>query len=100
MTDMDRLMPHIVAQLPPLIAVSRDMQSTTVKTMYSTFSDLLDQIGRMTDTASAMGQAFDDAKSDDGLYLPPDAFSSKGFPTSLEVDDLSGWHIGAVHHHS
>jgi RND superfamily putative drug exporter len=43
------------------------------------------QIERMTDTASAMGQAFDDAKSDDYFYLPPEAFDSPDFQRGLKL---------------
>jgi len=39
----------------------------------------------MTDTASAMGQAFDDAKSDDYFYLPPEAFSNPDFQRGLKL---------------
>ena len=83
-TDLDNLMPQLVALLPPMIDVTTDMQST-IKSMYSTFSGLIDQIGRMTDTASAMGQAFDDAKSGDHFYLPPEAFDSPDFQRGLKL---------------
>ncbi len=43
------------------------------------------QIERMTDTASAMGQAFDDAKRDDYFYLPPEAFDSPDFQRGLKL---------------
>jgi putative drug exporter of the RND superfamily len=83
-TDQDQLMPQLVNLLPPMIAVSQDMQST-MKSMYSTFNGLINQIDRMTDTASAMGQAFDDAKSDDYFYLPPEAFDSPDFQRGLKL---------------
>ncbi len=83
-SDIDALMPQLVEQLPPLIAVAATMQST-MKTMNSTFSGLIDQIGRMTDTASVMGQAFDEAKSDDYFYLPPEAFQSPDFLRGLKL---------------
>jgi putative drug exporter of the RND superfamily len=83
-TDQDQLMPQLVNQLPPMIAVSQDMQST-MKSMYSTFNGLINQIDRMTDTASAMGQAFDDAKSDDYFYQPPEAFDSPDFQRGLKL---------------
>ena len=83
-TDLDKLMPQLVALLPPMISVTKDMQST-IKSMYSTFSGLIDQIGRMTDTASQMGQAFDDAKSGDHFYLPPEAFDSPDFQRGLKL---------------
>jgi putative drug exporter of the RND superfamily len=58
---------------------------TTMKAMYSTFNGLINQIERMTDTASAMGQAFDDAKSDDYFCLPPEAFDSPDFQGGLKL---------------
>ena len=58
---------------------------TTMKAMYSTFNGLIDQIERMTDTASAMGQVFDDAKSDDYFYLPPEAVDSPDFQRGLKL---------------
>jgi putative drug exporter of the RND superfamily len=58
---------------------------TTMRAMYSTFNGLINQIERMTDTASAMGQAFDDAKSDDYFYLPPEAFDSPDFQRGLKL---------------
>src|SRR5215208_5741976 len=39
----------------------------------------------MTDTASAMGQAFDDSKTDDSFYLPPEAFDSPDFQRGLKL---------------
>lgn len=84
MSDMDSLMPQLVQQLPTMIAVSRSMQATT-KAMHSTFSGLIDQIDRMTDTASAIGQAFDDARSDDFFYLPPEAFESPDFQRGMKL---------------
>ena len=53
--------------------------------MRSLFDGLINQIDRMTDTASAMGQAFDDAKSDDYFYLPPEAFDSPNFQRGLKL---------------
>ncbi|MHC9295789.1 RND family transporter [Mycobacterium sp. LTG2003] len=84
MTEMDQLMPQLVAQLPPMIAISKSMQAT-MKTMYSTFNGLIDQISKMTDTASVMGQAFDDARNDDSFYLPPEAFDNPDFKRGLEL---------------
>ena len=83
-TQLDQLMPQLVNLLPPMIAVTQDIQST-MKSMYTTFNGLINQIDRMTDTASAMGQAFDDAKSDDYFYLPPEAFDSPDFQRGLKL---------------
>lgn len=96
LTDMDRVLPQLVAMLPPLISVSQHMQDLT-KTMYASFSGLLDQIRRMTDTASVMGQSFDDAKSDEYFYLPPEAFTSPDFQKGLRLlvspDGMSAQYI-------
>jgi putative drug exporter of the RND superfamily len=83
-TDLDKLMPQLVQLLPPMIAVSQNMQ-TTMRSMYSTMNGLINQIDRMTDTASAMDQAFDDAKNDDYFYLPPEAFDSPDFQRGLKL---------------
>jgi putative drug exporter of the RND superfamily len=84
LTDLDNLMPQLNAQLPTMIGVSQSMQ-TIMRTMYSSFSGLIGQIGRMTDTSSVMGQAFDDAKSDDYFYLPPEAFTNPDFQRGLKL---------------
>lgn len=84
MTDLDALMPQLAAQLPTMIAVSQSMQAT-MKAMHSTSSGLINQIDRMTDTASAMGQAFNDAKIDDYFYLPPEAFGSPDFQRGMKL---------------
>jgi len=83
-TQLDQLMPQLVNLLPPMIAVTQGIQST-MKSMYTTFNGLINQTDRMTDTASAMGQAFDDAKSDDYFYLPPEAFDSPDFQRGLKL---------------
>ncbi|UNB52485.1 RND family transporter [Mycolicibacterium sp. YH-1] len=84
MEKMDALMPQLVAQLPPMIAISKNIRSTML-TMYSSFNGMIDQISRMTDTATAMGQAFDAAKNDDYFYLPPEAFDNPDFQKGLKL---------------
>ena len=82
--NLDTLIPQLAQQLPPIIAVSKTMQGTLL-TMHSSFSGLVDQISRMTDTASAMGQAFDASKSGDYFYLPPEAFDNPDFQRGLKL---------------
>ncbi|MFL0277933.1 RND family transporter [Mycobacterium sp. SMC-19] len=81
---MDTLMPQMVAQLPPMIAISKDIRETML-TMYSTFNGMINQMARMTDTATVMGQAFDAAKNDDFFYLPPEAFDNADFQKGLKL---------------
>ena len=74
----------MLAQFPPIIAVAKSMRGSLL-TMHSSFSGLVDQISRMTDTASAMGQAFDASKSGDYFYLPPEAFDNPDFQRGLKL---------------
>ncbi len=84
MNNIDAIMPQMVAEFPPIIAVAKSMQGTLL-TMHSSFSGLVTQMARMTDTASAMGQAFDASKSGDYFYLPPEAFQNTDFQRGLKL---------------
>ena len=84
MNNIDALLPQMLAQFPPIIAVAKSMQGTLL-TLHSSFSGLVTQMSRMTDTASAMGQAFDSSKADDYFYLPPEAFDNPDFQRGLKL---------------
>ena len=84
MGNIDAILPEMLAQFPPIIAVAKSMRGSLL-TMHSSFSGLVDQISRMTDTASAMGQAFDASKSGDYFYLPPEAFDNPDFQRGLKL---------------
>ncbi len=82
--NIDAILPEMLAQFPPIIAVAKSMRGSLL-TMHSSFSGLVDQISRMTDTASAMGQAFDASKGGDYFYLPPEAFDNPDFQRGLKL---------------
>ncbi|OBI91986.1 RND family transporter [Mycobacterium asiaticum] len=82
--NIDAVLPQMRAQFPPIIAVSKSMRGTLL-TMHSSFLGLITQMSRMTDTASAMGQAFDDSKDGDYFYLPPEAFDNPDFQRGLKL---------------
>ncbi|WP_207544368.1 RND family transporter [Mycobacteroides chelonae] len=82
--NADAIIPHMVAQFPPIIAVAKSMRASLL-TMHSSFSNLVTQMAQMTDTASAMGQAFDASRSGDYFYLPPEAFQNKDFQRGLKL---------------
>lgn len=84
MAEVNTLMPQLVEQFDPMIAVARSMQASLL-TMHSSFSGLVTQMARMTDTASEMGRAFDASKSDDYFYLPPEAFDNADFQKGLKL---------------
>ena len=80
--EIDRLMPEMVAQFPPMIETMVSMR-TMMLTMYSTMSGIFDQMDQMSDNATAMGHAFDAAKNDDSFYLPPEVFKNKDFKRAM-----------------
>ena len=84
MDKVDGLTPQIAAQIPPMIGISTQVRDLML-TLHSTFSGMLIQMEQMTDTASAMGQTFDEAKNDDMFYLPPEAFTSPDFLRGMEL---------------
>lgn len=91
MGNMDTVIPRMVTvmtqmvnEFPPMIAVAKTMQGTLL-TLHSSFDGMVKQMERMTDTATAMGHAFDSAKNDDYFYLPPEAFDNPDFQRGLEI---------------
>jgi putative drug exporter of the RND superfamily len=81
---IDTLMPQLLAQIPPLIAVTKNIRQITM-TSYSTFNSLIDQFDRLTDTNAVMGQAFDDSKVDELFYVPPEIFTNPDFQLGLKL---------------
>ncbi|WP_301150515.1 RND family transporter [Mycobacterium simiae] len=82
--NIDALLPQMLAEFPPIIAVAKSMKASLL-TMHSSFAGLVDQIAQMTDTASAMGETFDASKSGDYFYLPPEAFGNPDFQRGLRL---------------
>ncbi len=54
-------MPQLLAQVPPMIEIAKTMRDTLLS-VHSTFSEMISQMERLTDTSVVMGQVFDDAK--------------------------------------
>jgi RND superfamily putative drug exporter len=82
--DINALTPQMAAQLPPIIATATTMQQT-LQAIHTTFAGLFDQMQQLTDTATAMGQAFDASKSDDYFYLPPEVLQNADFKRGLKL---------------
>ncbi|WP_420715998.1 RND family transporter [Mycobacterium sp. 663a-19] len=80
--DLDRLMPQMIAQFPPMIATMANMR-TMMLDMHSTMSGIFAQMDEMSDNATAMGHAFDASKNDDSFYLPPEVFKNKDFKRAM-----------------
>ncbi len=84
MDEMDALAPPMVAQFGPIIQTATAMQQTLL-TIHSSFDGLINQMQQMTDTATAMGEAFDASKSDEYFYLPPEVFANPDFQKGLKL---------------
>jgi RND superfamily putative drug exporter len=82
--NIDAVLPQMVQEFPPIIAVAQSMRGSLL-TMHSSFSGLVTQMSKMTDTASAMGEAFDASKGGDYFYLPPEAFDNADFQRGLKL---------------
>ena len=83
--DMDQLdvtFPQLVAQFPQMIAFMQRMRTMTL-TMHSTMSGIFAQMDETSQSATAMGQAFDAAKNDDSFYLPPEVFKNPDFQRAM-----------------
>ncbi|OBF08862.1 hypothetical protein A5730_09300 [Mycobacterium sp. ACS4054] len=79
---MDRIMPELLAQYPPMIAMAEDMKAMLL-TNYSTMSGVIGQMTSNSKDAMAMGEAFDAAKNDDSFYLPPEIFNNADFKKAM-----------------
>ncbi|KQY08953.1 hypothetical protein ASD37_00155 [Mycobacterium sp. Root135] len=81
---LDALQPQLVALLPPQIAIQERNRDLTL-TNYATAGGTNAQSEEALKNATAMGQAFDDAKNDDSFYLPPEAFDNADFKRGLKL---------------
>ena len=81
--ELDRLMPEMIAQVPPMIETMANMR-TMMLTMHSTMSGIFDQMDELSDNATAMGHAFDGSKNDDSFYLPPQVFKNPEFKRAMQ----------------
>ena len=74
----------LVTLLPPQIADQEKNLALTL-TNFATNFGINAQTRANTDTATALGQAYDAAKNDDSFYLPPEAFSNPEFQRGLKL---------------
>jgi putative drug exporter of the RND superfamily len=74
----------LVTLLPPQIADQEKNLRLTLSN-YATNSGINAETRANTDNATALGQAYDDAKIDDSFYLPPEAFTNPEFKRGLKL---------------
>jgi putative drug exporter of the RND superfamily len=70
--------------LPPQIADQEKNLAVALSTFATNFG-INAQTRANTDTATALGQAYDAAKNDDSFYLPPEAFDNPEFKRGMKL---------------
>ncbi|MEB3033820.1 MMPL/RND family transporter [[Mycobacterium] nativiensis] len=81
---LDALQPKLLALIPPQIA-SQEQNRELSLSNHATSSGLNDQAAAGLDNATAMGKAFDEAKTDDSFYLPPEVFTNPEFLRGVKM---------------
>jgi putative drug exporter of the RND superfamily len=79
---LDALLPQLLENFPPMIATMESMR-TSILTMHSTMSGIMNETDATNKNVTAMGQAFDAAKNDDSFYLPPEVFQNPDFKRAM-----------------
>src|SRR5271167_2638706 len=79
---LDALLPQLLTMFPPIIA-TMESTHTFMLTNHSTMAGMLGQMDTMQRDASAVGQAFDEAKDDDSFWLPPEVFQNPDFKRAM-----------------
>lgn len=81
---VDLLLPQILQQFPTTIATMESMRTMTL-TMHSTLAGMFSELDETGQSVTAVGQAFDAAKSDDSFYLPSEVFQSPEFQSAMSA---------------
>jgi RND superfamily putative drug exporter len=81
---LDALQPKLLALIPQQIDSQQANRNLTM-TSYATQSGIYNQTEAALENATALGRAFDDAKTDDSFYIPPEAFSNSEFLRGLKL---------------
>jgi RND superfamily putative drug exporter len=81
---LDKLQPKLQALIPPQIKNQQTNRDLTM-TNYATTSGIDDQTAAALQNSTALGQAFDQSKTDDSFYLPPEAFTNPEFVRGMKL---------------
>jgi putative drug exporter of the RND superfamily len=79
---LDALLPQLLTMFPQIIT-TMESTHTFMLTNHSTMAGMLGQMDSMQRDASAVGQAFDEAKNDDSFWLPPEVFQNPDFKRAM-----------------
>ncbi|WP_409366025.1 MMPL/RND family transporter [Mycolicibacterium austroafricanum] len=81
---LNELQPQLLALIPTQID-SQQANRDLAMTNYATQSGIAANSEASLENATAMGQAFDAAKTDDSFYLPPEVFDNPEFQRGLKL---------------
>jgi RND superfamily putative drug exporter len=81
---LDKLQPKLQSLIPPQIKNQQTNRDLTM-TNYATTSGIDDQTAAALQNSTALGQAFDQSKTDDSFYLPPEAFTNPEFVRGMKL---------------
>jgi RND superfamily putative drug exporter len=81
---LDALQPKLLALIPPQIQSQLTNRELT-QTNYATTSGIDNQSEAALQNSTALGQAYDESKTDDSFYLPPEAFTNPEFVRGLKL---------------
>ncbi|MBB3601140.1 RND superfamily putative drug exporter [Mycolicibacterium sp. BK556] len=81
---LNALQPKLLALIPQNIDTQQANRDLTM-TNYATQSGLYDQAAAALQNSTALGAAFDAAKTDDSFYIPPEAFGNAEFQRGLKL---------------
>jgi RND superfamily putative drug exporter len=81
---LDALQPKLLALIPPQI-VNQEINRDLTMTNYATTAGIDAQTEAALQNSTALGQAFDQSKTDDSFYLPPEAFTNPEFVRGMKL---------------
>ena len=81
---LDTIQPKLLNLIPPQIA-SQQVNRNLTMTNFATLSGIYSQNAATLQNATALGAAFDAAKTDDSFYVPPEAFDNAEFKRGLKL---------------
>lgn len=80
---IEQALPKMIDLMEPMVG-RLSILKNLMMTGYTTQKALADQAKESQKNATAMGEAFDQAKNDDSFYLPPEIFDNPEFQTGIK----------------
>jgi putative drug exporter of the RND superfamily len=81
---LDVLQGELITNFPPVIETMKSIR-TMMLTMHSTMAGMFALMDETTNSATAMGKAYDAAQNDDSFYLPPEVFDNEDFKRAMNL---------------